>query len=502
MDTIKKPQKVLIIGGGSAGAVLANRLSARARREVLLIEAGPAYSAQEFPPRILDSNLLGADTGSDWGFQSVPGRVGHPVSLFRGKSLGGSSAVNGSVMVRALPSDFERWAESGLTGWSWAEVLLFYKKLETSNLGESEWHGATGPMPVNQLSREEISAMQRAFIDSAMAEGIRVTEDFNGGDPQGVAPYPMNIAEGVRVNTAMAYLTDEVRSRGNLSILGDALVDRVLFDGTVATGVRLADGREFFADQVILSAGSYGTAAILMRSGIGPANELSALGLEVLADLPVGRRVYDHPIFYTAFAAVPESLGAQVPVIGAKAWVKSSQAAPGELDLHLTATHLIDPKLSPTGAAFVIAVALVRPKSSGTVTLVSTDPAVAPLIDLNWLAEEEDRRRLLEGIRLAQRIGAGEPLSRMISAEISPGPGHSDAEVIETVFETLDTYHHPTSSAPMGPASDPFAVVDNSGAVHGIQGLRVIDASIFPSVTQAATNPTVIMVAEKIAEQL
>ncbi|MFB9371455.1 GMC family oxidoreductase [Kitasatospora albolonga] len=493
----------VIVGGGSAGAVLAARLTEDPARRVLLLEAGPAYAPGGYPAEVASSSLLGGWTGHDWGYRSEPGVIGHPVEAFRGKVLGGSSAVNGSVAVRALPSDFARWAARGLEGWSYEELLPAFRALETTAAGAEELHGRTGPLPVTQLGREDLSPMQRAFVDAALAVGLPPVEDFNGAEPHGVGPYPMNVRDGVRVNTGMAYLTEEVRARPNLTVRDGALVDRVLFDAGRAAGVLLADGTEVRAAEVILSAGTYGSAAILLRSGIGPAEELAELGVPVVADLPVGRRLQDHPFFYNAYAAVPELIGAQTPVIGAKVWTAGSGAVEGELDLHVTATHLFDHATSPTGVGYVLAVALVRPASVGRLSLVSRDPAAPPRIDLNFLAEPEDRRRLVEGVRLARRIGAAEPLAALAERELNPGPQAVDDAAIEAaVLATLDTYHHPTSTAPMGAEDDPTAVTDRLGAVRGVAGLRVVDASILPDVPSAATNLTVIAAAEHIARQI
>ncbi|WP_318664903.1 GMC family oxidoreductase [Pseudomonas aeruginosa] len=487
-------------GGGPPGGAPPRARRARGHRRVLLLEAGQAYPAWDYPRIIASSDSVGGDPSSDWGYQSQPGAIGHPIHAIRGKVLGGSSAINGAVAIRARREDFARW---NLPGWSYDDLLPAFRRLETRQGGDPALHGGDGPLPVRQLSRADLSPMQRAFVDATLANGFKAIADFDGADANGVGPYPMNVVNGVRVNTGMAYLDNAVRARANLSIRGDALVDRVLFEGKRAVGVRLASGEEIHAGEVILSAGAYGSPAILLRSGVGPADELKALSIPLLADLPVGRRLKDHPFYYNAYAARPERIGAQSPVIGAKLWTHSSRAQNGELDLHITATHLFPAEMSPTGVGFVLAVALTRPQSLGSVRLASRDPAVAPLIDLNFLAEAEDRARLLEGVKLARRIGRSEPLAGLIHAELGPGPeARSDAQIEAAIRATLDTYHHPTSSAPMGRAGERWAVVDLDGRVHGLQGLRVIDASIFPDAISVATNITTIAVAEHLAQRI
>ncbi|ASM30545.1 Choline dehydrogenase [Serratia marcescens] len=489
---------VVIVGGGSAGAVMAARLSENPARRVLLLEAGHSYAPYDYPRLIADSDVLGANGNPEfeWGYRTEPGYVSHAIGAIRGKVLGGSSGVNGAVAIRARPEDFNRW---DLPGWGYQDLLPAFKKLETRHgLHDRAIHGDSGPFPVVQLTLDDITPMQRAFVAATRANGYDAIDDFDGPSANGVGPYPMNIVNGVRVNTGMAYLDEKTRARDNLTLRADTLVDRVIFDGQHAIGVRLASGEEIHAAEVILSAGTYGSAAVLMRSGIAPAQQSKRLGIPVVADLPVGENLVDHPFYYNAYAARPDVIGSQSPVIGAKLWTHSSQAEPGELDLHITATHLFPHDQSPTGVGFVLAVALTRPQSTGRVWLESRDPAAAPYIDLNFLAQESDRVRLLEGVKLARKIGQTAPLSALIHSELAPA-ADSDEAILASMAATLDTYHHPTSSAPMGNAGEPKAVVDLQGRVHGVYGLRVVDASIFPDVPSVATNVTTIATAEHIA---
>ncbi|ASM21008.1 MULTISPECIES: GMC family oxidoreductase [Serratia] len=489
---------VVIVGGGSAGAVMAARLSENPARRVLLLEAGHSYAPYDYPRLIADSDVLGANGNPEfeWGYRTEPGYVSHAIGAIRGKVLGGSSGVNGAVAIRARPEDFNRW---DLPGWGYQDLLPAFKKLETRHgLHDRAIHGDSGPFPVVQLTLDDITPMQRAFVAATRANGYDAIDDFDGPSANGVGPYPMNIVNGVRVNTGMAYLDEKTRARDNLTLRADTLVDRVIFDGQHAIGVRLASGEEIHAAEVILSAGTYGSAAVLMRSGIAPAQQSKRLGIPIVADLPVGENLVDHPFYYNAYAARPDVIGSQSPVIGAKLWTHSSQAEPGELDLHITATHLFPHDQSPTGVGFVLAVALTRPQSTGRVWLESRDPAAAPHIDLNFLAQESDRVRLLEGVKLARKIGQTAPLSTLIHSELAPA-ADSDEAILASMVATLDTYHHPTSSAPMGNAGEPKAVVDLQGRVHGVYGLRVVDASIFPDVPSVATNVTTIATAEHIA---
>ena len=492
---------VVIVGGGSGGAVMASRLSEDPFRRVLLIEAGPAYAPDAYPDAVRLQNIIGGDAVHDWGYTAEPNIYGATMPVPRGKVLGGCSAVNAGVAMRAPAGDFERWTAAGLEHWSAQDVLPFFQRSERTVHGEDAFHGRSGPWPIHYLQDDEVSDMQRAFVASAVQAGFAKVTDFNGDQPFGVGPYPMNNRMGQRLNTGMTYLSLDVRMRPNLTIRSQALVDRVGFAGRRAVAVVLADGQRIGADNIVLSAGTYGTAAVLLRSGIGPAKDLLGLDIDVVANLPVGQRLQEHPFFYTTWAARADRLGLPVPPVGAILWAQSSKAAANVGDLHVSAVHYGDPQASPTGAIFVLALALTRPRSLGTVTLRSRAADAAPVIALNLLAEAQDRQLMVEGIELIRRIARQGPLAELIAEEMLPGALSTSSEALEAALPmALDIYHHPTSAAPMGGANDAHAVLDYQGRVRGIECLRVADASAFPDVPCVATNPTVIMLAERISQ--
>ncbi len=500
---------IVVVGAGPAGCVLARRLTEDPQRTVALVEAGPDYGLDptDWPADLHDSTWIWPES-HPWGYLHAGRPADRPLPLPRARIVGGTSTINACVWLRGSAADYDGWAFLGNPGWSFADLLPYFKRAEADPLG-GPLHGTDGPVPVFRQAEADLSPVARAITAAAASLGFPYVADLNGDPVQrpSIGPTPKNIVGGRRMNAAFTYLAP-ARQRPNLTLIADALVERVCIEGGRVTGVRLIDGREVRGRQVVLCAGAYGSPAILLRSGIGPAADLRALGIPVVADRPgVGAHLLDHPnvVFangddITAYWVKPEFAPTARSAIPTLIKARSRQTAE-EIDLYIIHGQFRDEERGRWVAFFVLNLEVAR--SRGRVRLTSPDPAATLDIDHAYLADPADLEACCDGVELIARLVSTEPLADMVDPVPGQVPEWRDRDELRAwVRDRVATSFHPSSTCRMGPDTDPEAVVDHAGRVHGVAGLRVVDASVFPTSPRANIHCTVVAVAEKLADAI
>jgi choline dehydrogenase-like flavoprotein len=526
----------IVVGAGSAGGIIAARLSEDPSSSVLLLEAGGSDRTRlcTVPGMVsIIHTTPQVKKRFDWGFYTAPQTHGNDrrIPYVRGKVLGGSSAINGMVYVRGNRANYDAWEADGCKGWGYADVVRCYKRLEDWEGGADEHRGAGGPIAIT--ASKDLVPATAALID-AIADtcGVPVLDDYNGASQLGVGPCQMNAKNGKRYSTSEAYVHPAMK-RPNFRLRSAVMVTRVVFEGRRAVGVEVvAEGRREVlraTREVILSAGVIGSAHLLMLSGVGPADELHAQGLSVRADLPVGKNLHDHLFVPLTFLA-PEAVHRGTPwhffagmlaegikgdtwfgrtVFDAMAFVRGSRAnGVPDLQIHCLPWSYPSPNqdapvrpVVDLRPALTVMPTLIYPKSRGEVRLVSSDPATPPHIDPHFLEDADDARHLLEGIEVVRSIVASARLAGVTLGELHPGPSFTSKDAMARELPNrIHTVYHPVGTCRMG--VDERAVVDPDLRVRGLDGLRVADASIMPSITGGNTNAPTMMIGERCAEIL
>ncbi|HEY9642840.1 MAG TPA: GMC family oxidoreductase N-terminal domain-containing protein [Coleofasciculaceae cyanobacterium] len=494
----------IVIGAGSAGCVVANRLTEDPETTVLLLEAGNPATKPEIQTPSTWTSLLGTEV--DWAYWTEPetGLDGRKILCSRGKVVGGSSTINAMIYIRGNPHDFDQWQALGNPGWSYEDVLPYFKKSENQQRGTSACHGVDGPLSVTDPIAP--SAINAQFIEAAVELGYTRNSDFNGAHQEGAGLYQLTVKDGKRHSAAAAFLVP-ILERPNLTVQTSALVTRLLFEGTRAVGVEYQHQgtlHQVYVDQeVILSAGVFDSPKLLLLSGIGNANDLQALGIPMIADLPgVGQNLQDHPLVGVGYQStqVLPPLTLTSNLVEAGLFLDSgSKGATPDLQFLFSPALWVGSAIAPDVPGFTFILCLVKPQSRGAVTLQSVNPADPPAIRVNYLRQDADLQALVEGIKVARQLAHADAFAAIRGQELAPGKEITSDDAIATyIRQSATTFWHPAGTCKMG--IDPMAVVDPELRVYGVEGLRVVDASIMPTVTTGNTNAPTIMIGEKAAD--